>query len=124
MAVGRLTQKKPDPCCFVIFGVTGDLTHRLVMPSLYNLAAAGLLPERFCVVGGVNDHIAKLKQLANVGVKQFNVYLMNGNEEEQLEIYGEKIIPALKALTGWRYLRPPLEPLDEASAEALLSRRA
>jgi glucose-6-phosphate 1-dehydrogenase len=44
-------QKKPDPCSFVIFGVTGDLTHRLVIPSLYNLAATGLLPDRFCVVG-------------------------------------------------------------------------
>jgi len=44
-------QKKPDPCSFVIFGVTGDLTHRLVMPSLYNLAATDLLPDKFCVVG-------------------------------------------------------------------------
>src|SRR5207237_6583409 len=44
-------QKKPDPCCFVIFGVTGDLAHRLVVPALYNLAAGDLLPEKFCVVG-------------------------------------------------------------------------
>jgi len=44
-------QKKPDPCAFVIFGVTGDLTHRLVIPALYNLAAGNLLPEKFCVVG-------------------------------------------------------------------------
>ena len=44
-------QNKPDPCAFVIFGVRGDLTHRLVIPALYNLAAAGLLPDRFCVVG-------------------------------------------------------------------------
>ena len=44
-------QKRPDPCSFVIFGVTGDLTHRLVIPSLYNLAATELLPDRFCVVG-------------------------------------------------------------------------
>ena len=44
-------QKKPDPCSFVIFGVTGDLTHRLVIPSLYNLAATDLLPDKFCVVG-------------------------------------------------------------------------
>jgi glucose-6-phosphate 1-dehydrogenase len=44
-------QKKPDPCCFVIFGATGDLTHRLVIPALYNLAATDLLPESFCVVG-------------------------------------------------------------------------
>jgi glucose-6-phosphate 1-dehydrogenase len=35
----------------VIFGATGDLTHRLVMPSLYNLEATGLLPDKFCVVG-------------------------------------------------------------------------
>ena len=44
-------QHKPDPCSFVIFGVTGDLAHRLVIPALYNLAATGLLPDRFCVVG-------------------------------------------------------------------------
>jgi glucose-6-phosphate 1-dehydrogenase len=44
-------QKKPEPCAFVIFGVTGDLTHRLVIPALYNLAAADLLPDPFCVVG-------------------------------------------------------------------------
>ena len=48
----RLTnQRKPDPCSFVIFGVTGDLTHRLVIPALYNLAATDLLPDKFCVVG-------------------------------------------------------------------------
>ena len=44
-------QKPPDPCSFVIFGVTGDLAHRLVIPALYNLAATGLLPDKFCVVG-------------------------------------------------------------------------
>jgi glucose-6-phosphate 1-dehydrogenase len=42
---------KPDSCCFIIFGVTGDLTHRLVIPALYNLAASGLLTDKFCVVG-------------------------------------------------------------------------
>jgi glucose-6-phosphate 1-dehydrogenase len=44
-------KRKLDPCSFVIFGATGDLAHRLVMPALYNLAAADLLPEKFCVVG-------------------------------------------------------------------------
>ena len=51
MAVGKLAQTKPDPCSFVIFGVTGDLAHRLVVPALYNLAASDLLPDKFCVVG-------------------------------------------------------------------------
>jgi glucose-6-phosphate 1-dehydrogenase len=51
MTVSQAKQKKPDPCSFVIFGVTGDLAHRLVVPSLYNLAVNGLLPDDFCIVG-------------------------------------------------------------------------
>ena len=59
--------------------------------------------DRFCVIGSVADHVAKLRRLAEVGVDQFNVYLMNGDEEEMLEIYGRDIIPALadvEARTG------------------------
>jgi glucose-6-phosphate 1-dehydrogenase len=44
-------QKKPEGCSFVIFGVTGDLAHRLIIPALYNLATNGLLPDNLCVVG-------------------------------------------------------------------------
>ncbi|MDB5655618.1 MAG: glucose-6-phosphate dehydrogenase [Tardiphaga sp.] len=51
MTDAQPTSKKPDPCSFVIFGVTGDLAHRLVLPALYNLAASKLLPDKFCVVG-------------------------------------------------------------------------
>jgi probable F420-dependent oxidoreductase len=51
--------------------------------------------DRFCVIGSVDDHLAKLRRLAEVGVDQFNVYLMNGNEEQMLEIYGRDIIPAM-----------------------------
>ena len=43
--------RTPDPCSFVIFGASGDLTHRLLMPALYNLAAGGLLPAAFSIVG-------------------------------------------------------------------------
>jgi glucose-6-phosphate 1-dehydrogenase len=51
MIVSQAKRKKPDPCSFVIFGVTGDLAHRLVVPALYNLAANDLLPDDFCIVG-------------------------------------------------------------------------
>ena len=40
-----------DPCVMVIFGASGDLTKRLLMPALYNLACDGLLPKRFALVG-------------------------------------------------------------------------
>jgi glucose-6-phosphate 1-dehydrogenase len=39
----------------VIFGITGDLSGRLLFPSLYNLALAGLLPPEFAIVGLAND---------------------------------------------------------------------
>src|SRR3989454_6894915 len=51
--------------------------------------------ERFCVIGEVDEHIKRLRQLAAIGVRQFNIYLMSGDEERILEIYGERIIPAL-----------------------------
>jgi glucose-6-phosphate 1-dehydrogenase len=40
-----------DPCALVIFGAAGDLTKRLLVPSLYNLHASNLLPENFAIVG-------------------------------------------------------------------------
>jgi probable F420-dependent oxidoreductase len=55
--------------------------------------------DRFCLVGPVEQHIARLKDLAEAGVDQFNLYLMNGDEERQLEIYGREIIPALRDVT-------------------------
>ncbi|MGC2657481.1 MAG: glucose-6-phosphate dehydrogenase [Bryobacteraceae bacterium] len=45
-----------DPCTMVIFGVTGDLTKRKLIPSLYNLAKKKLLPMEFALVGvAIND---------------------------------------------------------------------
>ena len=40
-----------DPCILVIFGATGDLTGRKLMPALYNLGKEGLLPPNFACVG-------------------------------------------------------------------------
>ena len=40
-----------DPCVMVIFGVTGDLTRRKLIPALYNLASQHLLSREFAVVG-------------------------------------------------------------------------
>jgi len=42
---------KAPPCTVVIFGATGDLTARLLMPAIYNLSRTGLLPDNFALVG-------------------------------------------------------------------------
>lgn len=43
--------KAPDPCVFIIFGATGDLTSRKLLPAIYNLALSGALPESFAIIG-------------------------------------------------------------------------
>ncbi|MCD6351550.1 MAG: glucose-6-phosphate dehydrogenase [Armatimonadetes bacterium] len=42
---------KPDNCLMVIFGASGDLTRRKLLPALFDLSARGLLPDRFGVLG-------------------------------------------------------------------------
>src|SRR6187401_3399955 len=47
----RRHAKAADPCTMVIFGASGDLTKRLVVPALYNLARTKVLPENFALIG-------------------------------------------------------------------------
>src|ERR1700728_1384390 len=44
-------ERTPDPCVVVIFGASGDLTKRKLLPALYHLEQSGLLPKDFAVVG-------------------------------------------------------------------------
>ena len=47
----RLPELKPDPCIVIIFGASGDLTKRKLLPALYHLEQSGLLPKEIAVVG-------------------------------------------------------------------------
>jgi glucose-6-phosphate 1-dehydrogenase len=51
LRVGLSGRPLPQPCAVVIFGATDDLTHRKLVPALYNLAADGALPPAVNVVG-------------------------------------------------------------------------
>jgi glucose-6-phosphate 1-dehydrogenase len=51
LAEGLSLRRSPDPCALVIFGASGDLTHKKLMPALYALALRRLLPQRLAVVG-------------------------------------------------------------------------
>ncbi len=48
---GLRTKSSSEPCVMVIFGATGDLTHRKLLPALYNLALEQPLPAGFSVIG-------------------------------------------------------------------------
>src|SRR5258708_6367900 len=47
----------PGQCVMVLFGASGDLAKRLLVPALYNLACDGLLPKRFALVGVAMDEL-------------------------------------------------------------------
>jgi glucose-6-phosphate 1-dehydrogenase len=48
---GLSSKAVPQPCAIVIFGATGDLTHRKLIPALYNIAADGEMPPAVAVIG-------------------------------------------------------------------------
>src|SRR5579863_6308379 len=50
--------KAAGPCVFVLFGAAGDLTKRKLLPSLFNLVKAKLLPEDFALMGVSVDDLS------------------------------------------------------------------
>jgi probable F420-dependent oxidoreductase len=50
--------------------------------------------DRFCVLGETAEIVDKLHVLEDAGVDQFNIYLMNGDERQQLDAFGREVIPA------------------------------
>src|SRR6202795_3961466 len=67
------TARLADPCVMVIFGFSGDLTRRKLIPALYNLASQQLLSREFAVIGvgrsAMSDDDARKK--ITEGFKQF-----------------------------------------------------
>ena len=70
----RPAQAPAEPCVVVIFGASGDLTKRLLMPSFYNLACDGLLPEQFAIVGIAMDDLTTdvFRGKMSTDIKQFS----------------------------------------------------
>ena len=58
--------------------------------------------DRFCVIGSVEQHLEKLAALADAGVDQFNIYLMNGDEEDMLATYARDIVPRMSTVAAAR----------------------
>ena len=95
--VNKYQGELPEALTHYIRGREGyDYLHHAEVGSSNAAFVTDDIVDRFGLVGDAEAHVAKLRVLADAGVDQFNLYLMNGNEEEQLEIYGREIIPALR----------------------------
>jgi probable F420-dependent oxidoreductase len=75
-----------------------DYHHHAEVGSANAAFVGDEVTDRFCILGEPPEHVAKLQELAEAGVDQFNLYLMNGDEGEQLEAYGRQVIPVMSAV--------------------------
>lgn len=60
---GLVGERQPEPCAMVIFGASGDLTKRKLVPALYTLARERLLPAGFAIVGMARREIPFAEQM-------------------------------------------------------------
>src|SRR2546423_3860106 len=72
--IAGLERLPVHPTALVIFGGTGDLAHRKLLPALYNLAHEGALPERFELVGVARrDHPDEdFRAIARESIERFS----------------------------------------------------
>ena len=75
--------------------VHDDPVHEGTLPS--GAPVPDAIVDRFALVGPAEEHIRLLLELHEAGVDHFNLYLMSGDEEAQLEAYGREVIPAVRA---------------------------
>ncbi len=121
VARDRLAPAQPPgapPCAFVVFGATGDLTRRKLMPALYNLAAGRRLPDGFAMVGCARRpwSAAEFRDRMREGVSEFS-------RTPLLDATWDALAPRLDYVAGdfadpatYARLRAALESHDAAHA--------
>ncbi|MGO8983212.1 MAG: TIGR03842 family LLM class F420-dependent oxidoreductase [Terriglobales bacterium] len=73
-----------------------DYLHHCEVDSSNRNFVSDEVTDRFCLLGPAEAHIEKIRALARVGVTQFNIYLMCGDEEDTLERYKKEVLPAFR----------------------------
>jgi glucose-6-phosphate 1-dehydrogenase len=105
------------PTTLVIFGATGDLAHRKLLPALYNLAHEGALPERFHLVGvSRSDHEhEEFKAMAREAITQFSRRDCNDDVLDKL-LEDVRYVPGLfDDASVYETLAGTLDEFDQAS---------
>lgn len=51
--------------------------------------------DRFCIVGPPHAHVERMNALKELGVDQFSIYLQHDDKDHTLQVYGEKVLPAV-----------------------------
>jgi glucose-6-phosphate 1-dehydrogenase len=105
----------PNPCCLVIFGASGDLAKRKLVPALYHLHAGGMLPGKFFILGTGRSEMS---------AERFRDDMRNAVQEALTKEFDQRVWDGFSAKlyytafgygdrkayeTGLRDILPPLE---------------
>ena len=115
--VGR---SRPQSCTVVIFGATGDLTHRKLLPALYNLAVDGDLPQPLNVIGFARRD--KSDDEFREGLKELNRKISRqGHSEEIWEAFAQRIgyhRSTFQDIDGYKSLEKKLQEIERTTGGA------
>jgi glucose-6-phosphate 1-dehydrogenase len=109
------------PTTLVIFGATGDLARRKLLPAIYNLAHEGALPERFNLIGSSRSEMAheEFAKQATEAIRQFS-------RREPDETVLEKLLSNVRYVAGtfdqdsvYDQLRTSLDAFDDEAGQPL-----
>lgn len=111
-----LAEPTADPCVLVIFGITGDLAKRKLIPALYNLMAGGSLPEKFAVVGvgRMEMTTAQLRERLAEQTSQFSRQPLNVATWYKFAAHLEYVCGSFDDAATYEALRARLAQVDEA----------
>jgi glucose-6-phosphate 1-dehydrogenase len=112
---GLVSERVPEPHVMVIFGASGDLTKRKLLPALYSLTRERLLPANFAVVGVARTHLQvdTFREEMKEGCNRFS--RRRPVDENVWEDFGRSIFyhPAqFDDLEAYRTLKEELEEID------------
>jgi glucose-6-phosphate 1-dehydrogenase len=116
MSLGSILHRPSESSTFIIFGASGDLTRRKLIPALYNLACANLLPEDFNVIGFAvtpmdNDVFREEMRKAVQQSKEANPY--NAKVWEDFARGLHYITADFQSPDGYRRLRELLQEIED-----------
>ncbi len=120
LLAGLPMRRTPEPCVLVIFGASGDLTQRKLLPAVYSLAYRRLLPESFAVVG-----VARSELSTEEFCERMREAVAEHSRDEFREDVWETVARALRYISlefaaeeGWSALTDCLTELDRTRGTA------
>jgi glucose-6-phosphate 1-dehydrogenase len=104
-----------EPCAIVIFGAAGDLTKRLLLPALYNLAQSNLLPQKFAIVGVAHTAISQddFRSKLSQDIREFATVAVDDRLWQQFEQRSYYLSGEFQDAETYRQLQDLLTQVDQ-----------